>query len=140
MTITVGINGFGRIGRCTLAHIASSGRDDIRVVKANATGPLETAAHLLRYDSVHGRFPGEITVGVSPSAVVVADRNRWANFGGTLSVMPSPRHSVQSIRRTLSWVSREVIAWARQSIACRTVKESTPCRSSRAASSFRWER
>jgi glyceraldehyde 3-phosphate dehydrogenase len=63
MTINVGINGFGRIGRCTLAHIAASGRDDIKVVKANATGPLDTAAHLLRYDSVHGRFPGQITVG-----------------------------------------------------------------------------
>jgi glyceraldehyde 3-phosphate dehydrogenase len=63
MTITVGINGFGRIGRCTLAHIASSGRNDIAVAKINATGPLDTAAHLMRYDSVHGRFPGEITVG-----------------------------------------------------------------------------
>lgn len=62
MTIKVGINGFGRIGRCVLSHIASSGREDIEVVKLNATGPIETAAHLLRYDSVHGRFPGEITV------------------------------------------------------------------------------
>ncbi|MAC81298.1 MAG: type I glyceraldehyde-3-phosphate dehydrogenase [Rhodobacteraceae bacterium] len=62
MVIHVGINGFGRIGRCTLSHIAQSGRDDIRVVKVNATGPLETAAHLMRYDSVHGRFPGQITV------------------------------------------------------------------------------
>ena len=63
MTITVGINGFGRIGRCTLSHIAASGRNDITVVKANATGPLETAAHLLRYDSVHGRFGSDIRVG-----------------------------------------------------------------------------
>ena len=63
MTITVGINGFGRIGRCTLSHIAQSGRNDIAVAKVNATGPLETAAHLLRYDSVHGRFPGEIVIG-----------------------------------------------------------------------------
>lgn len=63
MTITVGINGFGRIGRCTLAHIAQSSRDDIKVVKVNATGPLETAAHLLKYDSVHGRFANEITLG-----------------------------------------------------------------------------
>jgi glyceraldehyde 3-phosphate dehydrogenase len=63
MTITVGINGFGRIGRCTLSHIVASGRDDIKVIKANATGPLETAAHLLRYDSVHGRYSGDITVG-----------------------------------------------------------------------------
>ena len=62
MTIKVGINGFGRIGRCTLSHIAASGRDDIEVIKINATGPLTTAAHLIKYDSVHGRFPGEITV------------------------------------------------------------------------------
>jgi len=63
MTITVGINGFGRIGRATLAHIAETAREDIKVVKVNATGPLETAAHLIRYDSVHGRFPNEVIVG-----------------------------------------------------------------------------
>ncbi|MEM5519378.1 type I glyceraldehyde-3-phosphate dehydrogenase [Sulfitobacter sp. AS59] len=63
MTIKVGINGFGRIGRCTLSHIAASGRDDIEVVRINATGPLETAAHLIKYDSVHGRFPNEVKVG-----------------------------------------------------------------------------
>ncbi len=63
MTIKLGINGFGRIGRATLAYIATSGRTDIEVVKVNATGPLETAAHLMKYDSVHGRFPNEITLG-----------------------------------------------------------------------------
>ncbi|MGY6703909.1 type I glyceraldehyde-3-phosphate dehydrogenase [Roseinatronobacter sp.] len=62
MTITIGINGFGRIGRCTLAHIAESARNDVEVVKINATGPIETNAHLLKYDSVHGRFPGTIRV------------------------------------------------------------------------------
>jgi glyceraldehyde 3-phosphate dehydrogenase len=62
MTITVGINGFGRIGRCTLAHIAESGRNDVQVVAMNATGPIETNAHLLRYDSVHGRFGGVVKV------------------------------------------------------------------------------
>ncbi|MBF9044896.1 type I glyceraldehyde-3-phosphate dehydrogenase [Rhodobacterales bacterium HKCCE4037] len=62
MTITLGINGFGRIGRATLAHIAESARNDVQVVKINATGPIETNAHLLRYDSVHGRFPGEVRV------------------------------------------------------------------------------
>lgn len=61
MTITVGINGFGRIGRCTLMQIAESAREDIKVVKLNATGPLETAAHLIRYDSVHGRFANPVT-------------------------------------------------------------------------------
>jgi len=62
MTVKVAINGFGRIGRCTLSSIVESGRNDIEVVKLNATGPIETAAHLLKYDSVHGRFPGEIRV------------------------------------------------------------------------------
>ena len=61
MTVTIGINGFGRIGRCTLAHIAESARNDVQVVKINATGPIETSAHLLRYDSVHGRFAGTVT-------------------------------------------------------------------------------
>ena len=62
MTVTLGINGFGRIGRCTLAHIAEAARNDVQVVKINATGPIETNAHLLRYDSIHGRFGGEVTV------------------------------------------------------------------------------
>lgn len=62
MTVTVGINGFGRIGRSTLAHIAESARNDVQVVKINAPGPIETHAHLLRYDSVHGRFPGTVKV------------------------------------------------------------------------------
>ncbi|WP_415403230.1 type I glyceraldehyde-3-phosphate dehydrogenase [Tateyamaria sp. SN3-11] len=62
MTIKVGINGFGRIGRCTLSHIATSLRNDIDVVAVNATGPLETSAHLMKYDSIHGRFPGEVKV------------------------------------------------------------------------------
>ncbi|WP_417208702.1 type I glyceraldehyde-3-phosphate dehydrogenase [Antarctobacter sp.] len=62
MTVTIGINGFGRIGRCTLAHIAESARNDVQVVRINAPGPIETHAHLLRYDSIHGRFPGDVTV------------------------------------------------------------------------------
>ena len=62
MTVTIGINGFGRIGRCTLAHIAEASRNDVQVVKINATGPIETNAHLLKYDSVHGRFSGPVKV------------------------------------------------------------------------------
>ena len=62
MTTTVAINGFGRIGRCTLSHIAESGRNDVQVVAINATGPIETNAHLLKYDSVHGRFGGDVQV------------------------------------------------------------------------------
>ena len=62
MTVKVAINGFGRIGRNVLRGIIESGRTDIEVVAINDLGPVETNAHLLRYDSVHGRFPGEVTV------------------------------------------------------------------------------
>jgi glyceraldehyde 3-phosphate dehydrogenase len=63
MTTTVAINGFGRIGRNILRAIVESGRTDIRVVAANDLGPVESNAHLLRFDSVHGRFPGTVTTG-----------------------------------------------------------------------------
>src|SRR5947209_14563223 len=62
MSVRVAINGFGRIGRNILRAIAESGRNDIEVVALNDLGPVETNAHLLRYDSVHGRFPGTVTV------------------------------------------------------------------------------
>jgi glyceraldehyde 3-phosphate dehydrogenase (phosphorylating) len=62
MTVRVGINGFGRIGRNILRAIAEAERSDIEVVGINDLGPVETNAHLLRYDSVHGRFPGEVVV------------------------------------------------------------------------------
>src|ERR1044072_3670852 len=64
MTIRVAINGFGRIARNILRAIAESGRNDIEVVGINDLGPVETNAHLLRYDSVHGRFPKKVTVDV----------------------------------------------------------------------------
>jgi glyceraldehyde 3-phosphate dehydrogenase len=62
MTIRVAINGFGRIGRTVLRAIHESKRTDIQVVAINDLAPVETNAHLLRYDSVHGRFPGEVKV------------------------------------------------------------------------------
>ena len=62
MTVRVAINGFGRIGRNILRSIVEHGRTDIEVVAINDLGPVETNAHLLRYDSVHGRFPGTVTV------------------------------------------------------------------------------
>jgi len=62
MTVRVAINGFGRIGRNIVRAIYESGRKDIEVVAVNDLGPVETNAHLLRYDSVHGRFPHEVKV------------------------------------------------------------------------------
>ncbi|MCB8822359.1 type I glyceraldehyde-3-phosphate dehydrogenase [Microvirga rosea] len=62
MTVKVAINGFGRIGRNILRGIVESGRKDIEVVAINDLGPVETNAHLLRFDSVHGRFPADVSV------------------------------------------------------------------------------
>ena len=62
MAVRVAINGFGRIGRNVLRAIIESGRTDIEVVAINDLGPVETNAHLLRFDSVHGRFPHKVTV------------------------------------------------------------------------------
>jgi glyceraldehyde 3-phosphate dehydrogenase len=62
MAVKVAINGFGRIGRNVLRAIVESGRKDIQVVAINDLGPVETNAHLFRFDSVHGKFNGKVTV------------------------------------------------------------------------------
>ena len=62
MSVRVAINGFGRIGRNVLRAIIEAGRKDIEVVALNDLAPVETNAHLLRFDSIHGRFPGEVKV------------------------------------------------------------------------------
>jgi glyceraldehyde 3-phosphate dehydrogenase len=62
MAVRVAINGFGRIGRLVLRAIIESGRKDLEVVAVNDLGPVETNAHLLRHDSVHGKFPHTVTV------------------------------------------------------------------------------
>jgi glyceraldehyde 3-phosphate dehydrogenase len=63
MSVKVAINGFGRIGRNVLRAIVEAGRTDIQVVAINDLGPVEANAHLLRFDSIHGRFPGEVKTG-----------------------------------------------------------------------------
>src|SRR3974390_2263027 len=62
MSVRVAINGFGRIGRNVLRAAVEAKRKEIEIVAINDLGPVETNAHLLRYDSVHGRFPAEVTV------------------------------------------------------------------------------
>ncbi|HET9147864.1 MAG TPA: glyceraldehyde 3-phosphate dehydrogenase NAD-binding domain-containing protein, partial [Acetobacteraceae bacterium] len=62
MAVKVAINGFGRIGRLLLRAMVESGRTDIEPVLINDLGSVEDNAHLFRYDSVHGRFPGEVKV------------------------------------------------------------------------------
>jgi glyceraldehyde 3-phosphate dehydrogenase len=72
MAVRVAINGFGRIGRNILRSIIESGRRDIEVVAINDLGPPETNAHLLRFDSVHGRFPFEVKV--AGDSIVIGER------------------------------------------------------------------
>jgi glyceraldehyde 3-phosphate dehydrogenase len=62
MGVRIAINGFGRIGRNVLRSVVESGRQDVEIVAINDLGPVETNAHLLRFDSVHGRFPAEVKV------------------------------------------------------------------------------
>src|SRR5688572_24142647 len=62
MSVRVAINGFGRIGRLVLRAVFETDRKDIEVVAVNDLAPVETNAHLLRFDSMHGRFPGEVKV------------------------------------------------------------------------------
>ncbi len=63
MTIKVGINGYGRIGRNILRAVYESGRtDEIQIVAINDLGDANTNAHLTQYDTAHGKFPGEVSV------------------------------------------------------------------------------
>lgn len=73
MAVRVAINGFGRIGRNILRALIESGRKDIEVVAVNDLGPVEANAHLLRFDSVHGRFPHEVKV--SGDSIVIGDKS-----------------------------------------------------------------
>jgi glyceraldehyde 3-phosphate dehydrogenase len=60
MTVKIGINGLGRIGRCVIRALIETGRKDIEIVAINGPAPVETHIHLLKYDSVHGPFRGEV--------------------------------------------------------------------------------
>jgi glyceraldehyde 3-phosphate dehydrogenase len=77
MALRVAINGFGRIGRLVLRSIVEYNRTDIEVVAINDLGPVETNAHLLRYDSVHGRFPADVKV-EGDSLVITANGRTYA--------------------------------------------------------------
>jgi len=76
MAVKVAINGFGRIGRLVLRAAVESGRDDVEFVLINDLGSAEANAHLFRYDSVHGRFPGEVAVEGDTMTITHGSR-RW---------------------------------------------------------------
>src|SRR6516164_7424428 len=102
MSTRVAINGFGRIGRNVLRAIVESGRKDIAVVAINDLAPVATNAHLLRFDSIHGRFPGEVTVdgdsincGTGPikvTAIKDPAQLPWRELGVDLTVVYGVNH------------------------------------------------
>ncbi len=96
MTVKVAINGFGRIGRNVLRAIIESGRTDIQVVAINDLAPVDTNAHLLRFDSVHGRFPAEVVV---EGDTLVIGQNRIKGDGGARDPAQLPTRSLASISR-----------------------------------------
>lgn len=93
MTVKVAINGFGRIGRNILRAIVESGRSDIEVVAINDLGPVETNAHLLRYDSVHARFPATVTTGAD-----------WIDVGRGHMLVTAIKHPAE-----LPWSNVDVV-------------------------------
>jgi len=88
MTVKIAINGFGRIGRLVLRAACESARDDVEFVAINDLGSVEANAHLLRYDSVHGRFPGEVIV-EGDSITIKAHGKTWGPIKVTSERDPS---------------------------------------------------
>lgn len=88
MAVKVAINGFGRIGRLVLRAAVESGRDDVEFVLANDLGSPEANAHLFKYDSVHGRFPGEVSL-EGDMMTIVANGRRWGPIRLTAERDPS---------------------------------------------------
>ena len=90
MTVRVAINGFGRIGRLVLRALHETRCESVEIVAINDLGPVATNAHLLRYDSVHGHFPGEITAG-----------DDWIDIGRGRIAVSAERDPVQLPWRSL---------------------------------------
>jgi hypothetical protein len=121
MAVKVAINGFGRIGRNVLRAIIESGRTDIEVVAINDLGPVETNAHLMRYDSVHGRFPAHrhqsdgdtIDVGGGPIVAVTADpRPRRTALGRCRHRDGMHRHLHRKEKAPSTWKTAPSACWS----------------------------
>ena len=90
MSVRIAINGFGRIGRNVLRAIVEANRKDVTVVAINDLAPPETNAHLLRFDSVHGRFPGEVVSGEQRRRVQIFVRPVAQELLAVLDVLDAP--------------------------------------------------
>jgi glyceraldehyde 3-phosphate dehydrogenase len=107
--IRIGINGFGRIGRCVTRHIISD-RRDMQIVQINATGSVETNTHLLKYDSVHGRYTGNLQEDIIWTAERDIELLKWDNVDVVLECTGSYNNGVQCINHTINGARNVIIS------------------------------
>jgi glyceraldehyde 3-phosphate dehydrogenase len=107
--ISVGINGFGRIGRCVTRHIMSE-RNDMQIVQINATGGRETNMHLLQYDSVHGRYQGPVTDPIIWTEERDITKIKWENVDVVLECTGVYNNGVQCLHHTINGAKKVVIS------------------------------
>src|SRR5580658_2563828 len=125
MALRVAINGFGRIGRLVLRSIIEFARRDIEVVAINDLGPIDTFAHLLRYDSVHGRFPGLVTVD-GDSIDVGLGKIKWTAIRDP-SQLPHRELGVDIALECTGFFTKKETASAHLAAGARRVLVSAPC-------------
>jgi glyceraldehyde 3-phosphate dehydrogenase len=125
MTVRVAINGFGRIGRLVLRSIVEHARRDIEVVAINDLGPIDSFAHLLRYDSVHGRFPGVVTV-TGDTIDVGLGPIRWTAIRNPAE-LPHKELGVDIALECTGFFTKKETAKAHIEAGARRVLVSAPC-------------
>ena len=107
--ISVGINGFGRIGRCVARHIMSE-RNDMQIVQINASGGKETNMHLLKYDTVHGRYHGAIHEPMLWTEERDMKELKWHNVDVVLECTGAYNNGIQCMHHTINGAKKVVIS------------------------------
>jgi glyceraldehyde 3-phosphate dehydrogenase len=125
MAVRVSINGFGRIGRLALRSIIESGRKDIEVVAINGTAPVETLVHLLKFDSIHGRFPGEIIFG--PQMIDAGHGPMQLTSDRDPSKLPHRDMGIDIVLECTGKFTKKAAAMAHIEAGAKRVLVSSPC-------------
>jgi len=107
--IRIGINGFGRIGRCVTRHIMDE-RSDMRIVQINATGGQETNMHLLKYDSVHGRYRGQMQQDIMWTEERDIEKIKWQDVDVVLECTGAYNNGLKCINHTINGARKVVIS------------------------------
>ena len=107
--IRIGINGFGRIGRCVTRHIMDE-RSDMRIVQINATGGQETNMHLLKYDSVHGRYRGQMQQDIIWTEERDIEKIKWQDVDVVLECTGAYNNGLKCINHTINGAKKVVIS------------------------------